>query len=87
MTITVRRSTCDRAIAIEERRDLLVKASMALTQLQDLAVMVADFEAVPTSWRDHIGARADLDIITAELVEQVKLLGGITRNRFGKIRS
>ena len=31
----------------------------------------------------HIGARADLNVITAELVDQVKVLDGITRYRFG----
>ena len=71
----------------EGQRDLLVKAGMAPTLLEDLAKMVSDFEAASeaarTARRDHIGARADLEVITAELVEQVKLLDGITRYRFG----
>jgi hypothetical protein len=48
---------------------------------------VLDFEAASeaarTARRDHIGARADLEVITTELVEQVKVLDGITRYRFG----
>ena len=50
--------------------------------------MVADFEAATeaahTARRDHIGARVDLEVIANELTEQVKLLDGITRYRFGK---
>src|ERR1041384_5026953 len=55
--------------------------------LDDLGGMVAKFEtaleAIRTGRRDHIGARADLDAITGELVDQVKVLDGITRYRFG----
>lgn len=72
----------------QSQSDLLVKAGMAPTLLDELARMVADFEAASeaarTARRDHIGARIDLDVITTELVEQVKLLDGITRYRFGK---
>jgi hypothetical protein len=71
----------------EGQRDLLVKAGMAPTLLEELAKMVSDLEAASeaarTARRDHIGARADLEVITTELVEQVKLLDGITRYRFG----
>ena len=55
--------------------------------LDDLSRMVADFEAVSetarTARRDHIGARADLEVITTELLEQVRVLDGVTRYRFG----
>jgi hypothetical protein len=72
----------------QAQSDLLLKAGMAPTLLEELAKMVADFEtaseAARTARRDHIGARIDLDLITAELVEQVKFLDGITRYRFGK---
>jgi len=71
----------------EGQRDLLVKAGMAPTLLEDLAKMVSDFEAASeaarTARRDHIGARVDLDVISGELMEQVQLLDGITRYRFG----
>ena len=49
--------------------------------------MISQFEtvleAIRTARRDHIGARTDLDTITAELVNQVKVLDGITRYCFG----
>jgi hypothetical protein len=71
----------------EGQREELVKAGMTATLLEDLARMVADFEeaseAARTARRDHIGARTDLEVISAELVEQVKVLDGLTRYRFG----
>ena len=74
----------------QSQKDLLVKAGMSATLLDELGRMVTDFEAASeaarTARRDHIGARTDLDVITAQLVEQVKLLDGITRYRFGSDR-
>lgn len=71
----------------ESQKDSLVQAGMGPTLLEDLARMVADFEAASeaarTARRDHIGARLDLGVITTELMEQVKVLDGITRYRFG----
>jgi len=68
-------------------QDALVKAGMSGTLLDDLARMVSDFEtaseAARTARRDHIGARIELDSIAAELTEQVQLLDGITRYRYG----
>ena len=53
---------------------------MAPTLLEELTKMVADFEAASeaarTGRRDHIGARVELEVISAELVEQVKLTTG-----------
>jgi hypothetical protein len=73
--------------AAESQRELLVREGMAPALLEDLGRMVADFEAVSeaarTARRDHIGARTDLDVITAELMGQVNVLDGITRYRFG----
>ena len=73
--------------AAETQRDALVKEGMAQALLDDITRLVAEFEATSeaqrTARRDHIGARADLDVITTELVEQVKVLDGITRYRFG----
>jgi hypothetical protein len=49
--------------------------------------MVSEFETalegIRTGRREHIGARADLEAITAELVDRVSVLDGITRYRFG----
>jgi hypothetical protein len=71
-----------------EQRELLVQEGMVASLLEDLNRMVAEFEsaieAQSTARRDHIGARADLEGITAELVEQVNVLDGVTRYRFGK---
>lgn len=72
----------------QEQRDQLVAIGMAPAVLDELSRMVAEFEAASeaarTARRDHIGARLDLDVITAELMEDVKLLDGMTRYRFGK---
>jgi hypothetical protein len=72
----------------EGERDLLVKAGLSPTLFEELGKMVADFEAASevahTARRDHIGARIDLAVIANLLSEQVKLLDGITRYRFGK---
>lgn len=73
--------------AAERQRELLVNAGMEPALLEDLVQMVSDFEAVSeaarTARRDHIGARADLEVITTELSKQVKVIDGITRYRFG----
>ena len=71
----------------EGQRDLLVQGGMEPALLENLGRMVADFEAVSeaarTARRDHIGARADIEVIATELMEQVKVLDGITRYHFG----
>ena len=71
----------------EGQKELLVQEGMSATLLDELTRMVAEFEiileAVRTARRDHIGARADLEVITAELLKVVKVLDGITRYRFG----
>jgi hypothetical protein len=74
--------------AAEEQRELLVKDGMMPSLLEDLTRLVTEFETASeeknTARRDHIGARADLEDITAELVRQVNLLDGVTRYRFGR---
>lgn len=74
-------------VAGQLQHDLLVKAGMSATLLDDLAKMVSDFEttsvAARDARRDHMEARIELDSITTELTEQVNLLDGITRYRFG----
>jgi len=71
----------------EEQKELLVQEGMDAALLEDLKARVSEFEAalqtVLTARRDHIGARADLEVITAELLKVVKVLDGITRYRFG----
>jgi hypothetical protein len=74
------------AVAVSEK-ELLVQAGMMPTLLDDLGRMVSEFETaleeIRTGRREHIGARADLDVITAELMDRVSVLDGITRYRFG----
>ena len=74
-------------VAAEGQQELLAKQGLVPASLEDIKRMVAEFEAASeaarTARRDHIGARADLEVISAELVEQVKVLDGITRYRFG----
>ena len=74
-------------VVAEGQRDLLVQGGMEPALLENLGRMVADFEAVSeaarTARRDHIGARADIEVIATELMEQVKVLDGITRYHFG----
>jgi len=71
----------------EQQKELLVKEGMSESLLDDLNRLVAEFEAAVlaanTGRRDHIGARADLEVITTELLEQIKVADGITRYRFG----
>lgn len=71
----------------ENQRDLLIKQGMAVASLDEINRLVTEFEAASeaarTARRDHIGARADLELITAQLMDEVNLLDGITRYRFG----
>jgi len=34
-------------------------------------------------WREHLGGSVDLDAVAAEIAEQVRLLDGLVRYRFG----
>lgn len=56
--------------------------------LDDLVKKVSEFEAASESVRsarlDHIGARTDLDVITGELSDLVRVLDSINRYRYGK---
>lgn len=74
-------------VVAEGQKELLVEEGMSATLLDELTKMVAEFEiileAVRTARREHIGARADLEVITFELQKVVKVLDGITRYRFG----
>ena len=73
--------------AAESQRDLLVQQGLAVASLDEINRLVSEFEvaseAARTARRDHIGARTDLEVITAQLVDEVNLLDGITRYRFG----
>lgn len=71
----------------ESQRELLVQGGMEPALLENLSRMVADFEVISeaarTARRGHIGARTELNVVSVELTEQVKVLDGITRYHFG----
>lgn len=74
--------------AAEQQRDVLVAAGMAPALLEELQRMLAEFEVASEEARakrlSHIGARADLQQIAGALMEEVRVLDGINRWRFGK---
>lgn len=71
----------------ETQRELLVQVGMKDDLLEKLARMVAEFEATLESVRaarlDHIGARVDLEDLTRELIDEVKVVDGMVRYGFG----
>lgn len=70
-----------------DQKELLVSQGMAEGLLADLGERVKELEAAVeaarTGRRDHIGARADLDEVTTELVDLVRVLDGVARYRLG----
>jgi hypothetical protein len=74
----------------EAQKDLLVSRGMSVTLLEDLSKGVAEFEstleASRAGRRDHVGASADLEAVSSEIVEQVRVLDGLVRYRFGSNR-
>jgi hypothetical protein len=70
----------------ESQKELLVKEGMSVTLLEDFAREVAELDAAVeanrNSRRDHMAARADLDLVGKDLVELVRALDGINRWRF-----
>lgn len=74
------------AAAAEQQRDVLVAAGMAPALLEELKQKLAEFETASEEARakklSHIGARADLDEIAGELMDDVRVLDGINRWRF-----
>jgi hypothetical protein len=71
----------------QSQRDLLVSEGLGASLLDNLGRMLSEFEtlseAARTGRRDHIGARAELDVIASELLDQVRVLDGVNRDRFG----
>ncbi len=68
-------------------KDVLVQRGMSEQLLGDLAGALGEFEqtieATRAGRREHIGASADLEAVAAEIAEQVKVLDGMVRYRFG----
>jgi hypothetical protein len=82
--VTVARGMLERATAQQE---LLVSRGMSETLLDDIAAAVVELEhtleATREGRRDHVGATTDLEAIISEIGEQVRLLDGLVRYRFG----
>jgi len=70
-----------------EQKDLLVSRGMSEQLLDDLAAALTAFEqtleATRAARREHVGASADLDAVFSEISQQVRLLDGLVRYRFG----
>jgi len=68
-------------------KDLLIAQGLSTTLFDDMAKALTGFEQTLESTRagrrDHTGASADLGRITTEIGEQVRLLDGLVRYRFG----
>ena len=68
------------------QKELLVSQGMSATLLDDLTAALGEFEqtleATRAGRRDHVGASADLQAVTKEIAEQVRVLDGLVRYRF-----
>jgi hypothetical protein len=82
--VTMARGMLEKATA---HKDLLVQRGMSDTLLADITAAIQEFEqsleATRASRLEHVGASADLHSVMAEISEQVKVLDGIVRYRFG----
>ena len=82
--VTMARGMLEKATT---HKDLLVKRGMTDTLLTDIAAAIEEFEqtleATRAGRRAHVGASADLRAVMTEVSEQVKVLDGIVRYRFG----
>lgn len=82
--LTAARGMLDKATA---RRDLLVSLGMSASLLVNLAAALGEFEktlqAMRAGRRDHVAANAALDAVATEIAEQVRLVDGWMRHRFG----
>jgi hypothetical protein len=82
--VTIARGMLEKATA---NKDLLAKRGMSEKLLADIDATIKSFEhtleATRMGRRDHVGASADLRAVMAEVSEQVKVLDGVVRYRFG----
>jgi hypothetical protein len=69
------------------QKDLLVSMGMSHTLLDDLGTGLGEFEstlqASRTGRRDHVGASGDLVVMITAIGDQVRVLDGLVRYRFG----
>ena len=82
--LTMARGMLEHATA---QRAVLLSRGMSETLLDDIAAAVLELEhtleATRAGRRDHVGASTDLEAIVTEIGEQVRLLDGLVRYRFG----
>lgn len=82
--LTMSRAILEKATA---QKDLLVSLGMSAQVLEELATALGEYEqtieATHAGRRDHMGARADLEAVAADISVQVRLLDKVVRYRFG----
>ena len=82
--VTMVRGMLEKATA---QKDVLVSRGMSAKLLDDVAATLAEFEQTLEATRaarlDHAGATADLQAVLSEISEQVRVLDGLVRYRFG----
>jgi len=82
--LTMARGMLEKATA---QKDVLVRRGMSAKLLDDLSATVAEFEQTLEVTRAarlaHVGATGDLLAVLAEISEQVRVLDGLVRYRFG----
>lgn len=82
--LTMARGMLEKATALKE---VLVTRGMSAKLLDDLAATVSEFEKTLEATRaarlGHVGATADLRAVLAEISQQVRVLDGLVRYRFG----
>jgi hypothetical protein len=70
----------------EANKDFLATKGLGDTTIDDLKKALAELDTVDGSSRsaraNHVGARADLEAVTKEIMDQVRLLDGTVRYRF-----
>src|SRR5205814_5134286 len=82
--LTMSRAILEKATA---QKELLVSLGMSEPVLDELATALGEYEqtleATSAGRRDHVGARADLKAVAAEISKQLRLLDKVVRYRFG----
>jgi|SRR5438874_928806 len=82
--LTMARVMLEKATA---QKDVLVNRGMSAKLLDDLTATLNDFEktleATRVARQDHAGATADLRAVLGEISQQVRVLDGLVRYRFG----
>lgn len=82
--LTMSRAILERATA---QKELLVKLGMSEQVLDELTTALGQYEdtlqATSAGRREHVGARADLQVVAADISKQLRLLDKVVRYRFG----